>query len=74
MDISHGKGLEFVPGVVDKASAHLGRVRQEVKKAKWTAANDKTWNYLCLEEQLDEVDLEESQKIGDNEDEKEINH
>ena len=32
IDISQGKGLEFVPGVVDKASTHLGRIRTEVKK------------------------------------------
>jgi len=73
VNISHGKGLEFVPGIVDKASTHLGRIRQEVRKTKLTAANDKNWNCLGLEEQLDEVDLEESQKIGDNEDKKEIN-
>jgi len=62
VDISHGKRLEFVPGVVDKANMHLGRVWHEVKKTKLTAANDKNWNCLCLEEQLDKVDLEESQK------------
>lgn len=34
VDISHGKGLEFVPGVVDQASTHTDRIRQEVKKTK----------------------------------------
>lgn len=72
MDVSQGKGLEFVPGVVDQASTHLGRIRQEVKKTKTTTNNEKNWNILRLEEHLDKIDLEERKLIGDDEDEKEM--
>ena len=32
VDISHGKGLEFVHGIVDQISTNFGRLQQEVKK------------------------------------------
>ena len=32
VDISHGKGLEFVHGIVDQGSTNFGRLQQEVKK------------------------------------------
>ena len=41
IDISQGKGLDFVPGVVDKASTYLGRIRTEVKKAKLTSVSSR---------------------------------
>ena len=45
-DISQRNGLEFVPGVVDKASTHLGQKRTEVKKAKLTSSAGKTFDFL----------------------------
>jgi len=73
VDISHGKGLEFVPGVVDQGSTHIGRIRPEVKKTKSaTATNEGVWNCCHLEELLDEIDLEESKKINDSTEEREV--
>ena len=57
--ISQGKGLDFVPGVVDKASTHLGRIRTEVKKAKLTSAAQKAFDILQLRQKLDVIDVEE---------------
>ena len=66
IDISQGKGLDFVSGVVDKASTHLGRIRTEVKKAKLTSAAEKTFDILQLEQKLDEIDVEELKQLGDS--------
>ena len=68
VDISHGKGLEFVP---DQGSTHIGRIRQEVKRTK-SATNERIWNCMQLEELLDEIDLEESKMINDSAEEKEV--
>ena len=65
IDIIQGKGLEFVPGVVDKASTHLGQIRTEVKKAKLTSAAEKTFDFLQLEQNLDKIDAEENKRLGD---------
>ena len=34
-EISRGKGLVIVPGVVDRASNHMGKLAKEVKKARY---------------------------------------
>ena len=65
IDISQGKILEFVPGVVDKASTHLGQIRTEVKKAKLTSSAEKTFDILQLEQNLDKIDAEEIKQLGD---------
>ena len=65
IDISQGKRLEFVPGVVDKASTLLGHIRTEVKKAKLTSSAEKTFDFLQLEQNLDKIDAEEIKQLGD---------
>ena len=65
IDISQGKRLEFVPGVVDKASTHFGQIRTEVKKAKLTSSAEKTFDILQLEQNLDKIDAEEIKQLGD---------
>jgi len=65
IEISQGKGLEYVPGVIDKASTHLGRIRTEVRKAKLTSTAEKTFDFLQLEQTLDKNDAEEIKRLGD---------
>ena len=33
--VAQGKGVPFVPGVVDEGSSHIGRVAQVVKRARY---------------------------------------
>ena len=65
IDRSQGKGLEFVPGVVDKASTHFGQIRSEIKKAKLKSSAEKTFGFLQMEQNLDEIDTEEIKWLGD---------
>ena len=65
IDISQGNGLEFVPGVVDKASTHFGQIRTEIKKAKLTSSAEKTFDFLQMEQNLDKIDTEEIKQLGD---------
>ena len=63
IDIRQGKGLDFVSGVFDKASTHLGRIRTE---AKLTSAAEKIIEFLQLEQKLDTTDAEELKQLGDS--------
>ena len=32
--IAQGKGISFIPGVVDEASTHIGKISREVRKGR----------------------------------------
>ena len=54
-----------MPGVVDKASIHLGQIRTEVKKAKLISSAEKTFDFLQLEQNLDKIVAEEIKWLDD---------
>ena len=50
--ISQGKGLPFIPGAVDSASTHIGRVAQQVKKGRQMASSGSSWDIADFEKLL----------------------
>ena len=63
-EISRGKGLTVVPGVIDEASNHMGRLAREVKKAKSQTLAGSTWNVYDFEDIADKVDAEDENVTG----------
>ena len=54
--ISQGKGLPFIPGAVDSASTHIGRVAQQVKKGRQMASGGSSWDIADFETVADDID------------------
>ena len=70
-DISHGKGVGFLPSAVDKASSHLGRLAREITKTKDTLGiRFKDWIPCSLESVADEVDKDGLEKSNDSQQQK----
>ena len=72
-EISRGKGLTIVPGVVDQASNHMGKLAREVKKAKSQTLTGSSWNIYEFEEIADKIDGEDDKVTGNTTDSKNIN-
>ena len=51
--------MTIVPGVVDTASGHMGKLAREVKKAKLQSLFGSNWNVYEIEDIADKVDAEE---------------
>ena len=70
-DISHGKGVGFLPSAVDKASSHLGRLAREITKTKDTLGiRFKDWIPCSLESVADEVDKDDLEKSNNSQQQK----
>ena len=54
--VAQGKSVPFVPGVVDEASSHIGRVAQVVKKARQKGVCGKSWDIASFETIADQID------------------
>ena len=55
-EIAKGKGVCAVPGVIDKASNHMGRMSREVKKAKLQTVAGSKWNFEKIANEIDASD------------------
>ena len=55
--IAQGKGIPFIPGVVDEASTHIGRISREVKKGRHKATGGTSWDISRFESVADELIL-----------------
>ena len=56
-DVTHGKGIGFIPSAVDTASSHLGKVAREVVKAKESLGiRCKEWSPTEFEKEADKID------------------
>ena len=65
-EISKGKGLPIVPGVVDRASNHMGKLAREVRKAKSQSVFGSNWNVCEFEDIADRVDAEDDKTTGND--------
>lgn len=61
-DIARGQGLPVIPGVIDKASNHLGRLASIVKKAKKNSLAGSEWN---IESVANEIDAKDNSASGE---------
>ena len=59
--ISQGKGLSFIPGAVDSASTHIGRVAQQVKKGRLMASGGSNWDIGDFETIADDIDKKDDE-------------
>ena len=59
MEVAQGKGIGYIPGTVDHAGAHLGRISNALKKGK----NPSQWNVQNFETIADDIDASE-ENIG----------
>ena len=50
------KGFQIIPGVVDEASTHIGRISREVKKGRHKGTGRTSWDISRFESVADEVD------------------
>ena len=62
-EIAKGHGLKGIPGAIDGASNHLGKIRREVRKVKNSSISALHWNVSDFEK--DETDLHDKKLAGD---------
>ena len=48
--------MPFIPGVVDEASSHIGKVAQVVKRARQSGVSGKSWDVTMFETTADQID------------------
>ena len=58
--IAQGKGVPFIPGVVDEASTHIGRISREVKKGRQQGTGGTSWEISRFESVADEIDSKDN--------------
>ena len=56
-----GKGLSFIPGAVDSASTHIGRVAQHIKKGRQMASGGSNWDIADFETIADDIDKKDDE-------------
>ena len=49
-DVARGKGVNAIPGAIDKASNHMGRIAREVRKSKNHTAAGSNWDIAKFED------------------------
>ena len=54
--IAQGKGIPFIPGVVDEASTHIGRISREVRKGRQMGTGGTSWEVSNFESVAEEID------------------
>lgn len=55
-----------MPGVVDRASNHMGKLAREVKKAKSQSIHGSSWSVYEFEDIADKIDAEDNKVTGNN--------
>lgn len=65
-EIAKGKGLSAIPGVIDKASNHLGKLSREVKKAKLQTIAGSKWSISDFEKIATEIDSADEALTGNS--------
>lgn len=58
--IAQGKGVPFIPGVVDEASTHIGKISREVKKCRQQGTGGTSWEISRFESVADEIDSKDN--------------
>lgn len=71
-EIAKGKGVHAVPGAIDKASNHIGRISREVKKARMLTLAGSKWEISNFEQVADEIDSKDDDLTGNDSDIKEL--
>ena len=69
--VAQGKGVPFVPGVVDEASSHIGRVAQVVKRARQKSVYGQSWDIANFETIADQIDSADERYASRSSDENE---
>ena len=64
--IAKGRGVCAIPGAIDRASNHIGRLSREVKKAKLQTVSGYQWGVSSFETIADEIDSKDKQLNGDD--------
>ena len=67
-DIVKGKGVLAIPGAIDMASNHIGRIAREVRKSKQQTTAGSNWDVSNFEQAADEVDSKDEELTGDVDD------
>ena len=67
--VAQGKGVPFVPGVVDEASSHIGRVAQVVKRARQKSVYGQSWDIANFETIADQIDTADERYASRSSDE-----
>ena len=62
-DIARGKGINAIPGAIDKASNHMGRIAREVRKTKRHTTAGSSWDVANFEEVADNMDSKDEELI-----------
>ena len=68
--VAQGKGVPFVPRVVDEASIHIGRVAQVVKRARQKSVYGQSWDIANFETIADQIDTADERYASRSSDEK----
>lgn len=63
--LAKGQGLIAIPGMIDGASNHLGKIRREMHKAKANSISGLHWNVSNFEEIANEIDMHDEKLAGD---------
>ena len=53
--------MSFIPGAVDSASTHIGRVAQQVKKGRLMASGGSNWDIGDFETIADDIDKKDDE-------------
>jgi hypothetical protein len=64
-DIARGKGINAIPGAIDKASNHMGRIAREVRKSKHQTVAGSNWDLANIEDVADDIDTKDEELTGD---------
>ena len=67
-DVAKGKGVLAIPGAIDMASNHMGRIAREVRKSKSQTVSGSNWDVQGFEKVADEVDSRDEELTGNTTD------
>ena len=65
-EIFKGKGINAVPGAIDKSSTHIGKISNVVKKCRLQAMAGTKWEVEHFEDVADEMDKKDEELTGNN--------
>ena len=71
-DVAKGRGVLAIPGAIDMASSHIGRIGRQVRKSKLQTVAGSSWGVENFEKVADEVDSRDEELTGDTADSKKI--
>ena len=64
-EIAKGFGVPIIPGAIDKASNHLGKISRELHKAKRLTSAGSNWDVTHFEAIADDLDINDDKYSGD---------